>query len=43
MAQRVLGERAREAAEGRLADMGRALLAAVRLGAALCELKGEDQ
>ena len=33
--QRVLGERAREAAEARLADRDRALLAAVRLGAAL--------
>lgn len=41
--QKVLGERAREAAEGRLADMDRALLGAVRLGAALRELKGEDQ
>ncbi len=33
--QRILGDRAREAAEARLADRDRRLLGAVRLGAAL--------
>lgn len=38
--QKVLGERAREAAEARLADMDRRLLGAAQLGAALRELEG---
>lgn len=38
--QRVLGERAREAAEARRADMDRALLGVVRLGAALRAQEG---
>lgn len=40
--QKVLGQRAREAAEARLADTDANLAAAVRLGAALKVLKGED-
>lgn len=39
--QRVLAQRAREAAEARLADKDANLAAAVRLGAALKVLKGE--
>ncbi|MCB2092943.1 MAG: hypothetical protein H6901_02895 [Rhodobacteraceae bacterium] len=40
--QRVLGQRAQEAAARRLADKDANLAAAVRLGAALKVLKGED-
>jgi hypothetical protein len=40
--QRVLGQRANEAAIRRLADKEANLAAAVRLGAALKALKGED-
>jgi len=40
--QKVLGQRAREAAEARQARKGAHLAAAVRLGAALKVLKGEE-